>query len=108
MEPLSMPSAQGEEKRALDLCCTVFDPTVKRQDCVNKINRGSGVELVSTWQELVIEYRGPSNMDREKQEGVERDLETQGLFGLGHREETCSFVSLVEKEVGQLVASQLL
>lgn len=47
-------------------------------------------------------------MDREKQEGVERDLETQGLFGLGHREETCSFVSLVEKEVGQLVASQLL
>ena len=36
------PRAYGEEERSSELCCKMLDPTVKLQDCVNKIKLGSG------------------------------------------------------------------
>lgn len=54
-------------------CFGTFDHIVKIQDCVNKINIGSGEEPTTIWQELAIESTDAQEYgERAAQEGAGR------------------------------------
>lgn len=67
-------------------CCGVFDHTVKLLDCVTKLTLDQGEEPLTSCKVLVIESMEDPGRQRNTQEGVGRDLEIQGSYGLGWME----------------------